>query len=103
MLQQLRPRSIYDVMAAIACLAALGGGTAYAANEWTGANIQDGTLTGADVRGTNTGATTAAVNGSLTSADISGQPAVAAVGQPFVDGTITTSDVKNDSLTGGDI
>jgi hypothetical protein len=32
MLSRLRPRSIYDVMAAIACLVALAGGTAYAAN-----------------------------------------------------------------------
>ena len=32
-------------------LLALGGGAAYAANEWTGRNIKDETLTGADIRG----------------------------------------------------
>jgi hypothetical protein len=50
MLQKLRPRSVYDVMAAIAMFAALGTGSAYAVNEWNGSNIQDGTLTGADVQ-----------------------------------------------------
>jgi hypothetical protein len=50
MLKKLRPRSAYDVMAAIGMFTALATGGAYAANEWNGSNIQDGTLTGADIQ-----------------------------------------------------
>jgi hypothetical protein len=50
MLNRLRPRSVYDVMAAIGMFAALATGGAYAANEWNGSNIQDGTLTGVDIQ-----------------------------------------------------
>ncbi len=44
---QFRPRPSHAV-AAIAICAAMGG-TAYAANEWTGSNIIDSSLTGADI------------------------------------------------------
>jgi hypothetical protein len=37
-------------LALLALFVALGGTSAYAVNEWTGANIQDGTLTGADIQ-----------------------------------------------------
>ena len=69
MLRKLRPRSIYDVMAAIACFGVLAGGTAYAANEWTGANIVDESLTGRDVLD-NTLASADVTNQSLTGTDI---------------------------------
>jgi hypothetical protein len=51
MLSRLKPRLTYaNVMATIAVFGVLGGGGAYAANEWNGSNIQDGTLTGADIQ-----------------------------------------------------
>ena len=92
-----------NVTSTLALFVALSAGTAYAVDEWTGANIQDETLTGRDVRGDNGSADTPAVNGSLTSVDISGQPANSQNGTPFVDGTLTTWDVANESLTRGDL
>ena len=102
-----------NAVAFLALFVALGGTGAYAINEWNGSNIQDETLTGADVRGKNPTATTAGVNGALTGTDISGQPARPSVGQPYANGSLTTWDVAdntlrsrdigNDSLTGGDI
>jgi hypothetical protein len=50
MLRKLRSRLSYaNVMSTVAVFLALGGVSAYAANEWTGANIVDGSLTGQDV------------------------------------------------------
>jgi hypothetical protein len=69
MLRKLRPRSIYEVMAAIACFGVLAGGTAYATNEWTGANIVDESLTGQDVFNNTIGATDV-TNNSLTGGDV---------------------------------
>jgi hypothetical protein len=54
----------------LALFVALGGTSAYAVNEWNGSNIQDETLTGADVRGKPATATAPAVNGSLSGWDI---------------------------------
>lgn len=50
MLSKLRPRSVYDVMAAIACVALLGGGTAYAANTVRTGDIVDNEVFTTDVR-----------------------------------------------------
>ena len=50
MLRKLRPRSIYDVMAAIACFGVLAGGTAYAANTIGSTDIIDGQVKSADVK-----------------------------------------------------
>ncbi|HEX8101631.1 MAG TPA: tail fiber protein [Solirubrobacteraceae bacterium] len=58
-----------NVMSSIACFFALAGGAAYAANEWTGANIQDGTLTWQDVAPSTLGGGRVADN-SLTGADV---------------------------------
>jgi hypothetical protein len=50
MLKKLRARMTYaNVTGTLALFVALGGTGAYAANEWNGSNIQDGTLTGADI------------------------------------------------------
>ena len=50
-MRRLRSHLTYaNVVASLALLIALAGGTAWAANEWTGANIVDGSLTGRDVR-----------------------------------------------------
>ena len=69
MLRKLRPRSIYDVMAAIGCFAALATGSAYAANEWTGDNIVDSSLTGQDIF-PNSVPGGDITNGTLTGADV---------------------------------
>jgi hypothetical protein len=50
MLRRLRSRLAYaNVTATLALFVALGGAGAYAANEWTGANIVDSSLTGQDI------------------------------------------------------
>ena len=99
MLRKLVPcLSFANVTSMLALFVALGGTSAYAVNEWNGSNIQDETLTGADVKGKAGTATTAAVNGTLTGADISGQPANPAIGQPFVQGSLNGSDISDGSL-----
>jgi hypothetical protein len=113
MFRALRPRSVYDVLAVIGCLAALTTGAAYAANTIRGSDVVDESLTGVDVRGTNGTDAVPGVNGTLKTADIAGQPEIAASGQPYVNGTLTTwdladnntfgRDIRDDSLTGADI
>jgi hypothetical protein len=100
MLRKLRPRSVYDVMAAIACFSVLAGGSAYAAATITGADVVNDSLTGEDVQGRGG---SAPVNGSLTTADIGGQAANPATGTPFVEGTLTQWDVKNGTLGSDDV
>jgi hypothetical protein len=102
--QRIRPHLSYaNVMATIAVFLALGGVGAYAANTVGSSDVIDDSLLSVDIKGKAGNATTAAENGTLTGADISGQTENAAVGQPFVDGSLTGADVKNNSLTGGDI
>jgi hypothetical protein len=104
MLRKLLPHlSFANVTSVLALFVALGGTSAYAVNEWNGTNIQDETLTGVDVKGKAATASTAAVNGGLTGADISGQAADPALSQPFVQGSLTGSDVKDSSLATEDI
>ena len=103
MLRKLRPRSVYDVMAAIACFGVLAGGTAYAAATVTGADVVDESLTGADVKGKQGTSTTPAVNGTLGTQDVGGQPANAQNGTPFIDGALTQWDIKNGTLGGDDM
>lgn len=75
-----RPRLTYSgVASTLALVLALTTGAAYAANEWTGANIQNGSLTGADIK-----------NGSVTGMDLK-------------NGNVASIDIKDASLTGGDI
>jgi hypothetical protein len=66
-------------MSTVAVFLALGGVSAYAANEWTGANIVDGSLTGADV-----------FDNTISGNDITNN-------------SVTRDDVKNGSLTGVDL
>jgi hypothetical protein len=104
MRKKLRAHVTYaNVAATLALFMALSTGGAYAANEWTGANIQNETLTGEDVKGKFGTATTAAVNGSLTSADIHGQAANPSNGTPFVMGSLTGEDVRDGSLGGVEV
>ena len=100
-----RPRRLTyaNVTSTLALVIALTAGTAYAANEWTGENIVDGTVTGADVRGRDATVDKAAVNGSITSADVSGQPPDVEHGKPFVDGSLTTWDLKDRSVRSADL
>ena len=98
----LRARLTYaNIVATLALFVAVGGGAAYAIDEWTGANIRNETLTGADVRGTSNA--TSAVNGSLTGADISGQQANRARGVPYVNGSLTTHDIAEETVRGVDV
>jgi hypothetical protein len=92
-----------NVVSVIALFVALGGAGAYAAATITGADVVDESLTGADVKGKTGNSTTAAVNGTLTGADIAGQAANPAVGQPFVQGSLTTSDIKDSTLGTADL
>jgi hypothetical protein len=113
MRRRIRRPSHATVVAYVALFFAVGGAGAYAANEWTGANIVDETLTGGDIRGFSGTATTAGVNGSVTTADIHGQPQIASSGQPYVNGSLTTwdladgrtlgRDIEDGSLTGADV
>ena len=89
MLRKLRPRSAYDVCAALALFLVVSGGTAWAVNEYTGANIVDESLTGADVQ-----------NLSLTTNDYG----VGSVwGSRIKDNGVFSSHVAPNSLTGFDI
>jgi hypothetical protein len=78
-----------NVVAYLALFVALGGTSAYAANEWTGANIVDESLTGADMLNGSV-ASRDVTNGSLTGADV-------------LDNAIGSADVTNGSLTGADV
>jgi hypothetical protein len=95
MLKKLRPRSVYDVLAAIACFAALAGGTAYASHELIdSSDVVNESLLSVDVKnGEIKGVDTASnsVNGgkvidnSLKGADID-EPTLAGVNADKVDG-----------------
>ena len=87
MLAALRTKLTYaNVTATLALVIAIGGGSAYAIDEWDGSNIEDETLTGADIRGSRADGT----DGSLKSEDIR-------------DGTLASIDIALNSLTGSRI
>ena len=90
-------------MSTLAVFVALGGTGAYAANEWNSSNIQDETLTGADVKGRVGTYSDPAVNGSLTTYDIAGHAANAGNGTRFIDGSLTGQDIQDNSLVGADV
>ena len=105
MLKNLRPRSAYDVIALIALFVAVGTGGAYAANEWTGENIVDGSLTGADIRGQGRTSTQTPIDGSLDNQDIKDggikiyDLATGSVnGERVVDNSLTGLDVAESTL-----
>src|SRR3954447_1606058 len=62
-------------------------GTAYAAVQWTGANIQDGSLTGADVQ-----------DGSLTGADVAPN---SITGDNIAPGSISGTDLAPNAIPSG--
>ena len=84
MLSRLRPRSIYDVMAAIACVAALGTGTAYAADTIGSADIIDESILSADIKN-------AEVKGTDLASD-------AVTGSKVLDNALTGADINESAL-----
>jgi hypothetical protein len=103
MFRKLRPRSAYDLMAAIAFFIAVAGGTAFAANTIGSSDVIDDSLLGADIQGKNASSTRAGVNGTITGADVYGQPSVPAVGQPSINGALTGSDIADLSIAAKDL
>jgi hypothetical protein len=102
MLRKLRPRSIYDVMAAIGCLAAVVGGTAYAANTVGSSDIIDETILSADIKNGEVKSVDIG-NGEILSADVKDQSLTTFdvstfLGADIVDGTVTGDDVDESSL-----
>ena len=100
MSRKLRSRITYaNVVSTLALLLALGTGGAYAANEWTGSNIVDGSLTGQDIFD-NTVSGADITNGSLTGQDVFDNTVS---GSDITNGSITSADVQNDSIGSSDI
>jgi hypothetical protein len=97
MLRKLRPRSIYDVMAAIGCFAALATGSAYAADTVFSSDIVDGEVKSVDV-GDNEIKSADVKDQSLTTFDVS-----TFLGVDVVDGTLTGDDIGDEQLTGLDV
>ena len=119
MLEKVRPRSIYDVMALIACVGVIAGGTAYAANTIGSSDVIDESLLSQDIKNGEVKATElagAAVTNSKLGANAVGTGKVADENLTALDlapdsvgtsevagGSLTGADVSFDSLTGSDI
>jgi hypothetical protein len=78
------------VVSYLALFVALGGTSAYAANEWTGDNIVDESITAADILGKASSGGNPAVNGTLTTNELK-------------NGTVRSVDVFDDSLQAIDL
>jgi hypothetical protein len=78
-----------NIVAGVVLGLVLGGGAAYAANEFTGKNIKNGTLTGADIK-----------NNSLTSVDVKN---ASLKGLDVKDESLSSLDILNASITGDDV
>jgi hypothetical protein len=65
--------------------------------------IKNSTILSEDIKGKAGTASAKAVNGTITTHDIAGQAANAGNGTPYINGTITQWDVKDESLVGADI
>jgi hypothetical protein len=109
MLRRLRPRSVYDVMAAIACFGVLAGGSAYAANTIASSDIIDNEIRTADVRDdTSAGGGLGSIdiaNGEMTTNEIRDDTQVfgGLFSQDLAAGSVRSSEVQDNSLTGADI
>jgi hypothetical protein len=95
-LRRLRPRSVYDVCAAMALFVALGG-TAYAVNTVNSSDIVDGQVKSVDVG-----------DGEILSADVKDQSLTTFdvstfLGADVVDGTLTGADIQDNSIGVNDI
>ena len=90
MLDRIRAHLTYaNVASSIALFIALAGGTAWAGDEWTGANIQDGTLTSADYK-----------NNDIRSGDVKN---FSLGNGDFLTGSVDGRVATDNSLTGADI
>jgi hypothetical protein len=105
----LKPRSIYDIFALLGCVAAIGGGTAYAANTIGSDDIIDESIQSVDVKNGQVKGADIASNsitsnriypGSVTNTDI-GDGAVD--GSKVLDNALGTNDIATNSLFGSDI
>jgi hypothetical protein len=110
MLRRLRSRLTYaNVMATIAVFIALATGGAYAANEWNGSNIQDGTLTGADIKDLSLGLPDYGANsistGKLKDQDVRTQDLreLGVTNSKIAWDSVSSGKVINNNLTGDDI
>ena len=119
MLAKLRPRSAYDVIAAVALFIALATGTAYAANTIGSSDIIDGQVKTADLGADAVNSAKLANNqvkatdigdGEVKSAEIAnGQVQTAEIGanqvrgSHLLDATVTGADVAQNTLKGADI
>jgi hypothetical protein len=97
---RVRQRVTYaNVMSTIAVFIALGGVGAYAANEWNGSNIQDGTLTGADIQDLSLGLPDYGAN-SISTGKLKDQDVRTA---DLRDLGVTNSKINWDSVTSGKV
>jgi hypothetical protein len=110
MVHRLRSRMTYaNVMATIAVFIALATGGAYAANEWNGSNIQDGTLTGADIQDLSLGLPDYGANsistGKLKDGDVRTQDLrdLGVTNPKIAWDSVSSGKVINNNLTGDDI
>ena len=97
MLRTLRPRSIYDVMAAIGCFAALATGSAYAANTVFSSDIVDGEVKSVDIGNNEIGSADVKDN-SINTFDVH-----SFLGVDVVDGTLKDEDVGSATRTSVDV
>ena len=119
MIRRIRPRSLYDVLAALAFFGVIAGGTAYAANTVFSTDIVDGQVKAVDLGDgavTNAKLADSAVgkaeiaagaveNGKLANGAVGASKLAngAATNAKVADGAVTTQKVLNGSLTGSDI
>src|SRR4051794_31191938 len=89
MLRKLRPRSAYDVMAAIASFIAVAGGTAYAANTIGSADIIDESIQSVDVK-----------NGEVKNPDLGTNSVTSS---RIATGNVFNSDLAPDSVNGSKV
>jgi hypothetical protein len=106
---RLKPRSIYDVFAVIGCVAAIGSGTAYAANTVFSTDIVDGEVKTEDIGyqaviksnlAPNSVTSNKLVDGTIANADLA---ADSVNGASVVNSSLTGDDVASSSLTGIDV
>jgi uncharacterized protein YjbI with pentapeptide repeats len=114
-----KPRSIYDVMAVIGCVAAVGTGTAYAANTVFSTDIVDGEVKNVDIGNSQVNSpkigngtvgnvdlhadavsSLKVLDGTLVNADVA---LGGLTGAAIADNSLTGADISNSSLTGSDI
>src|SRR4051794_13361345 len=93
----MRPHPTYfNVTATLALFIALGGTGAYATGLVTGADVQDESLTGADVLGRAASASGPAVDGSLTTYDLKNKTVAAA---DLATSAVTNEKLRSDAVT----